>query len=208
MNIPLLITTLVLISMALLLVLYPLWRQTRSNNASQINQPGQTLEEYQVRYQAHLAAVKDLMFDYEMGKVSPEDYDVLLAKTKQEAALVRRQLAALAESPAAHIDTALNAEIEALIAQYRNGNLPGHETLLQEINAEIEHIQNTQLKIQPACSACGNPLHREDAFCSKCGQAVPATQTNPPMAVNFCPQCGHPTQPKDMFCAQCGKALN
>jgi hypothetical protein len=207
MNTPSLIATLVLIGIALLLVLYPLWRQTRSDNTSQIDQSGQTLEEYQVRYQAHLAAIKDLMFDYEMGKVSQEDYDALLAKTKQEAAQVRRQLDALTEPSATQIDTALDTEIESLIAQYRNGNIPDSETLLQEVNAEIELIQSTQLDTQLACSACGNLLHPDDAFCSKCGQPVPAAEAGAEIEVNFCPQCGTPTQVDDAFCARCGKAL-
>ncbi len=83
------IIILILIGVALLLILYPLWRQTR---VRAVGPEGRTLAEYETRYQASLAAIKDLMFDYEMGKVDEQDYKVLLANLKAEAAQLRRQI--------------------------------------------------------------------------------------------------------------------
>jgi hypothetical protein len=130
--------TFALVAGAFGLILYPLWQQTRPEAVFQLDSSGQTLEEYQARYQAELAAIKDLMFDYEMGKVSAEDYEKLLAKAKLEAAEIRRQIDRLSHSTNADIEASLDVEIEKLIAQLRLNKFSGNETLLSEIDAEIQ----------------------------------------------------------------------
>ena len=55
-----LISILILVGSALLLILYPLWQQIRPEAIFKINRSGQTLEEHQARYQALLAAMRDL----------------------------------------------------------------------------------------------------------------------------------------------------
>ena len=207
MNIPALISILILVGVALLLVLFPLWQQTRPQNSSQIVPSGQTLEEIRVRYQAQLAAIKDLMFDYEMGKVSSEDYDTLLAKTKLQAAQIRQQIDTLTQSPTAQEDAALNAEIESLIAQYRNGNISDNANQMQEVDAEIERLKNVQPETQLVCSACQNPLHPNDAFCSRCGQPITVIKVKAETMADSCPKCGRPSKTGDAFCAGCGAVL-
>lgn len=202
------IVILALISIVLIVILYPLWQQTRPETVVQLDRSGQTLEEYQARYQASLAAIKDLMFDREMGKVSTEDYETLLTKTKIEAAKIRREIDLLSESSVSHdAETALDAEIETLIAQLRQDQTMEKEPLLREVDAEIEILKKARFDTAGtaglACPNCGKTIQLGDAFCSGCGQSAAGLEPE----ADTCPQCGHAFQPDDAFCVKCGTAL-
>jgi DNA-directed RNA polymerase subunit RPC12/RpoP len=208
MDIVLLLTLLLLIACALLLILYPLWQQTNSKTIFQASSgPGQTLEEYQAQYRAALAAIKDLTFDYEMGKVSAEDYDTLLVKSKLNAAKIRRQIDLLSDiAEAEPVDEPVDAEIEQLVASLRNGHQAADELLLAEVEAEIELLK--QLQAVPSaisCSKCGKPVQPDDAFCSRCGQPVVQPEVKAP--ADACPTCGYKIKADDAFCAKCGTPL-
>jgi hypothetical protein len=203
-----------LIGGALALILYPLWRQTRPDAIFRIDRSGQTLEEYEARYQALLDAIRDLMFDHEMGKVSTEDYETLLNRTKLEAAGVRRHIDRLNRSTTEAIDAALDAKIETLIAQMNPAGLNGDEPLLHEVEAEIELLKQVKPE-QPAdhaprfsqdgrtCPQCDKPFQPGDAFCSRCGHSLAGLEVKE----NICPECGYEYQPDDAFCTRCGTAL-
>jgi len=151
---------------ALLLILYPIWQQTRPTVALQPIPPGQTLAEHQARYQAALATIKDLTFDFEMGKISAQDHHQLLHKTKLEAAQIRRQIDLLSHNPT-DIAPALDDQIETLVAQLRTGQSTGPKRLRQQVDAEIAALKNSA-----ACPACGSPHQPNDAFCARCGAAL------------------------------------
>ena len=203
-----LMASVVLVAGAFGLILYPLWQQTHAEIELQPGRSGQTLEEYQARYQATLAAIKDLMFDDEMGKVSAEDYDRLLAKTKLEAAEIRHQIDRLSHSAAANVAATLDVEIERLVAQLRQSQPADGDALLHEVDAEIELLKNIQLdpaKIdEAACPYCGQAFLPGDAFCAGCGQPLPDLTAN---EAEVCPACGYAYQSGDAFCARCGLAL-
>ncbi|NJN95264.1 MAG: hypothetical protein HC875_14735 [Anaerolineales bacterium] len=204
-----LLTTIVLVAGAFGLILYPLWQQSHAEIPLQPSRIGQTMEEYQARYQATLAAIKDLMFDYEMGKIAPDDYDRLLAKSKLEAAEIRQQIDRLSHSTAITSAATLDVEIERLVSQLRQNQLGnGHHTLLREVDAEIEFLKNIQLdpaKIdEAACLHCGHAFLPGDAFCGGCGQPLPEPIAQPALA---CSACGYIYQAGDAFCARCGAAL-
>lgn len=196
-----------LVAIALLLILSPLWQHTHSAALLQDNHNnGESIEGYSARYQAILASIKELQFDYSMGKVSDEDYEPLLNEAKLEAARVRQQMDRLARSDSVSMSAALDTEIETLIAQARNGSAPYDEDLLDEVDAEIEHLKAGQPEVQhqtirdessATCIHCGYSLHPEASFCSHCGQPVAET----------CPQCNYAYHPDDAFCARCGAAL-
>lgn len=196
-----------LVLLALTLVVYPLWQQTRPEALFQVNRTGQTLEEYQARYQATLASIKDLMFDHEMGKVFEADYQLLLNKAKLEAAGYRKEIERL-DSDTETVDAALNTHIETLVSQLRGNTANGHSELRQAVDAEIELLKQATPSLQgsgPTCPNCGRPFQPGDAFCVGCGQSLKNVMA--PEKTNFCPQCGAPTQPDDSFCARCGHAL-
>ena len=205
------ISSFLLVGGALVLVLYPLWRQSRQMISAADDQTGQTLEEAEVRYQVALQAIRDLMFDYELKKVSTADYEALLAKTKLEAAHIRRQIDQLNQ----HTEIApnLEADIEKLIAQVRNGALHREDNLLQrEIDSEIEQLKTVGLESSPttrSCPNCDAAISTEDAFCSRCGQPLtPNINEEVELDQDVCPSCGFELQPDDAFCAQCGASVS
>jgi hypothetical protein len=208
MDILTLIISLALGGGALALIFYPLWQQTRPEAIFRVDRSGQTLEEYQARYQAALAAIKDLMFDHEMGKVSTEDYEELLAQAKVEAAEIRQQIDRLSQrQEAVESDPVLEAEIETLLAQTKTGLLSnGNEGLLREIEAEVEALKHITLPgddaVEAACPRCETAYVVGDAFCTGCGYALAELATGP-----TCPECQLPVEPDDAFCARCGTAL-
>ena len=56
------------------------------------------------------------------------------------------------------------------------------------------------------CPACGHTYRPGDAFCVRCGTALPqAGQARP--AGRTCPACGAALHAGDEFCTQCGQAL-
>ena len=197
------IGSLVLVGVALVLVLYPLWQQTRLQASLQASPTAESVEEYEARYQAQLATIKDLIFDYEMGKVSSEDYETLVTQAKLEAAKIRQEMDRLSSIPESEtINATLDAEIEALISQLRQ-NTPApadnNNALLHEVDAEIELLKNTRPEsiatTAITCLKCHNNLQPDDAFCSRCGQPAP----QPESVADTCPQCGHTIQPDDAF---------
>ncbi len=198
MDITLLISILLLIGCALLIILYPLGQQ----QASETLNSDYTLEEYQVKYHAMLANIKELTFDHEMGKVSEQDYNILLPQLKQQAAQVRQHIGQ-ADYP---IPAELDAQLEALITQTRTKNSNGtvkNNPLFQEVEAELNMLKiNQQLQ---QCTSCQQSLQPDDAFCRNCGQPVAQAQPEP---TNLkCPQCGHATVATDAFCANCGTKI-
>ncbi len=200
--------SLALLAGVLALILYPLWQQQTHPEVAFQNNSGQSLEEYQARYQAALETVRDLMFDYEMGKSSPEDYEKLLTHAKLEAAEIRRQIDRLNHTTNTNLEATFEVEIEKLIAQIRTNRFDGYEPLLTEANAEIDLLKVVRVDItdlhELACPHCDKSYWPGDTFCSGCGQPLP----QPPLTQTVCPACGHPAQPDDAFCARCGTALN
>ena len=142
------------------------------------------------------------MFDYEMGKLSQEDYDTLLAKTKNEAAQIRRQIDRLSSDAAPQISPSLDADIEAMITQARSDATTAKENkvLLREVNAEIETLKHISTN-GTGCLNCGTAFRPGDAFCADCGNTLPKVAAAP--TENLC-QCGHTLQTGDAFCTKCG----
>ncbi len=206
-----LVLSVALVGGALALILYPLWQQTRPEAVFRTSRYGQTLEEYQARYQAVLAAIRDLMFDYDMGKVAAEDYEPLLTRLKLEAAGYRQQIDRLQRSQAEAIGPALNAEIEAMIDRVRQQGVNGNQALLREVEAELELLKSVEFDAETdTCPRCGHPVAPDDVFCSRCGQSL-AEQAGSIQAEeveNACPHCGHAFLPGDAFCVKCGAVLD
>ncbi len=170
MDLPILIIGLALVVLALALIFYPLWRQTHRDAGLGASCSDQTLAEYEIRYQASLAAIRDLKFDYEMGKISDRDYEFLLVGAKLEAAQLRQQLDHLKNRAALTMATA-------------------SDPALKKANP----------KSRPFCSKCGRTIQMGDAFCRACGQAVGAVQRQtrcptcgyvPHPGDAFCIKCG------------------
>lgn len=162
-----------------------------------------TLDELVARRDAIYAALKDVEFDQETGKLDSEDYQIVRTRYMAEAAQVLRQLDRL--TPEA--EAALDAEIESAVAQLRSDGKQVSPSsseypadLVEAVQAEIDSL--TKRAAAPdkqvlACPDCGQPFQSGDLFCPACGASLADT----------CPQCGAPYQTDDAFCMRCGAPL-
>lgn len=116
-----------------------------------------------------IAALKEIEFDRETGKLSDTDYAYLKARYTGEA------LAALR----ADETTAAGSDIEALIAartQSLAGGTPMCATCGLRPEADAEFCSTCGVRIASAhdCSRCGAALPADGRFCEQCGTAVAA----------------------------------
>ncbi len=194
----LILTTVVTLSgLSLLLVLYPIWQRTYAEVTVQRDQPGPALAEIEARYQAALAAIKNLAFDFEMGKVSSEDHHLLLHKAKIDAAKIKQRIELLSTND---IDYGLEAEIERLVADLKRDKSNRPKALQRKIEAEIASLRDEQ-PTGPGCPHCRKANQPGDAFCSDCGHPLLAH------GQDICPDCGYAFQPDDAYCSRCGSAF-
>jgi hypothetical protein len=122
---------------ALIFTVNPLTNKLAGQAASGISPAVST------RNQQHdsLAAIRDLDFDFQTGKINQEDYDVLRSQFVAEAAEIIQK------------EKQEDVKIEEMI-----------RARLQRKNDTVHDDK------QPAfCSHCGNKVIKSDLFCSKCG---------------------------------------
>lgn len=124
-----------------------------------------------------LAALKEIEFDKETGKLSDEDYAFLKSKYTGAA------LEALREEAAAEAGSAaLGAgDVESLVA------------------ARVRALRSAAGLAPPdaaACQACGPRPEPDAVFCSTCGRRL--------MQGGACAVCGAELGPGSRFCERCG----
>ena len=95
------------------------------------------------------AAIRDLEFDFQTGKVDQKDYGALRRQLEGEAVHVLRQLDAV--DPLVRFDN----EIERQVLGLRR-----------------RHPSTVYGSSPEACPGCGTPLASDDNFCPACGQAL------------------------------------
>ena len=133
-----------------------------------------------------LAALREIEFDRETGKLSDEDYASLKAKYTAEALAILRtesgdagaRVLPSAESPADDPKPGLSAgdAVEALIAD------------------RVRTLQASNIR----CPSCGPRPESDALFCSSCGRSL---------TVGGCASCGAPLLPGSSFCEGCGTAV-
>jgi hypothetical protein len=178
----------VLIGVAFYLVALPLLREARRNTAPQpVTSEQEHLAELLAQRDAAFQALRELNFDYKVGKVTDEDFAAFEANLKQNAA---RSLRALDEWEA-EADDELDTLMEDAILS-RKGQLAESGSL--EPDGRV-------------CARCGKPAAAGDKFCGACGAALPALAAPAPREQLACPKCGEPHRAGDKFCARCGQVL-
>ncbi|MCC7352696.1 MAG: zinc ribbon domain-containing protein [Anaerolineae bacterium] len=208
----------IIVGIAIAWVAYPIFRPSESPFRATEDSVRQAWEALAARRDDTLRAIKDLEFDYRVGKVSAEDFQVFRARLKMEAAAVMRQMDGLERES----ETALAADLEAEIAAARQAQRPepapvavregapakaaspsGVVALEKEVEQEIQQVRRRGAVADGlrACPRCGHAAAPDDRFCGNCGAALPEK------AITVCPHCGMPRKPGDRFCAHCGKPL-
>jgi hypothetical protein len=126
-----------------------------------------------------LAALKEIEFDRETGKLSDEDYAFLKGKYTGEALEALR-----AERPEPVAADAGRGDVEVLIA------------------ARVRALRSATTSAPPggpACPACGPRPEPDAVFCSSCGRRL--------QAGGSCAGCGAELGPGSRFCEQCGTGV-
>ena len=126
---------------------------------------------------AALLALKEIEFDRETGKLSPEDYEMLKARWSAEA------LQAMAVEDSASRAAAVAGDPEALIASQKQ---------------RLRSARASGTPEPPLCAACGPRPEPDARFCSSCGRGI---------GTGFCSSCGAPLTSENRFCAACGTAV-
>ena len=123
-----------------------------------------------------LAALKEIEFDRETGKLSDADYQFLKTKYTGEALEALR-----AEKSSAQL-----GDVEAMIA--------ARVRTLR--SAAVQAPLSGSSDLASACPACGRRPESDAVFCSTCGTRLPLA--------GACAGCGAPLGPESRFCERCG----
>ena len=162
---------------ALWLVLQPLIRPRSSPPL-----PFEPLDPEETPKGVALAALKEIEFDRETGKLSDEDYELLKAKyTVAAVEALRGEQKALVPS-----------DVEALIAA-RVHSLRSASTSPDTTAAVPGAL------VLAACDQCGPRPEADALFCSTCGRRLSAHQC--------CNRCGAVLVPGSRFCEACGRPV-
>jgi hypothetical protein len=170
-------------ALALWMVLHPLMRPVRRSSA-----PIEPIDPEETPKGVALAALKEIEFDRETGKLSEEDYELLKARyTAAALEALRGDSTAVAGGPASDdIESMIAARLRALRSASgpTSSDPPVHSHATQplclscgprpEADAAFCSTCGRRLSNQPKCNGCGAALHPDSKFCESCGQGVAA----------------------------------
>ena len=169
----------VLLGMLAVAVAWPWLRPARRHQRQPVTTP-------QEEYQALVAAIRDLDFDYRAGVVTEEDYH-----------RIRNDLAMRAATLLQELDRTPR-QAESLETQV--------EAMVRALRAKRQRPSTTAVSRRSLyCAECGAPVQAGDRFCARCGvrlDVAPPAQAKP-----VCPECGASIKANDRFCTRCGEQL-
>lgn len=112
-------------------------------------------------------AIRDLDFDFQMGKLSQSDYAVMREKYMVRAAAALQQIDAVGSNGA-------GTPIEEQIAQLRAAKraIPPPEDAIEREVSRLRASKSAASNLR--CANCGAPYHAGDEFCAKCGNRLTA----------------------------------
>jgi hypothetical protein len=166
---------------AVWLVLQPLARRSAPSP-----RPIEPLDPEETPTGVALAALKEIEFDRETGKLSETDYQFLKAKYTG-AAVEALRLESTAEGPAGGSD-----DVEAMIA--------AKVRALRSASASSSSDDRSALTATGrACPTCGPCPEADALFCSNCGRRLPNLLA--------CDRCGAALVPESRYCEACGRQV-
>jgi hypothetical protein len=151
------------------------------------------LTELLARKDALLVAIKELEFDYQVGKLSEEDYQLLDQRLRRQAVGLLQQIEQVAPM-SANLDAALEAEI----AKHRRVQEPVAPVPAKPVPALVAASAGVSSPAPVAAQAPAVAL----------APGVSAANGNPVAsggsAVHYCTNCGSKLEAHHKFCANCG----
>jgi hypothetical protein len=165
---------------ALWLVLQPLIRPRPSNSLA-----FEPLDPEETPKGVALAALKEIEFDRETGKLSDDDYEFLKAKYTVAA------VEALRGEQAGPVSNDIEALIAAKVRSLRSAAAPTPSDTSPPLAALSDS--------GPACDICGPRPEPDAVFCSTCGRRLTARE--------YCDRCGAGLVPESRFCEACGRPV-
>lgn len=160
---------LALVGIAVAAIALPLWREREDFQAVQIAADLETvvdpLVELEGRRDSVYQAIRELRFDFEVGKVSEADYALFDAQLKGQAVAALKEIDAL---KAAEADPQLDARLEAEIAALRHVNGSGPKAGKPAQAPQSGEAAATAVNF---CPRCGAKASASDRFCGACGKA-------------------------------------
>lgn len=157
------ITVLVAALISLIAIYYALSPLLQSGQAALIVEDDKMVE-LLGRKDATLQAIKDLEFDYRVGKIDQADFQRLDQRLRRQAISLIQQIERLAPATAS-----LDEELEQIIAQFRQSASVAAPASIAEEDRTIAPVdQATRF-----CTECGKPVEAGHKFCAYCGTPVP-----------------------------------
>lgn len=149
-------------------ILQPIWEGRAVVGEEDIPLPVEDLDELYAKRDAIYEAIKELELDYQVGKLSEEDYKRFSARLKREAAEILRRIDEYPKRQA-HIRERLEARVQELKAAL-GGASPARPA--PAFATEPAVAATAETAGPKFCTQCGAPLRPTDRFCSQCGAPV------------------------------------
>jgi hypothetical protein len=135
-------------------IINPLLRQ-EEHHKGLAPEPEDILEELKNQKESAYAAIRELEFDLNMGKLTEEDFQILKGQYTREAVgymIEMDKLAAPTATSPETVDAVPEQDIEQNIAAMRNPESSGRKYIY--------------------CTACGEKADFESRFCAACGSSL------------------------------------
>lgn len=158
-----------LIGIAFAIIAYPVFR---ARATGETRRDWET-DELRERREAALTALRDVEFDYRVGKLSDADYESLRAQLKAQAAVAIKNYDQQVSALDAAVEEQARARDAVIEEQVRARRRPRPRPLSSE-----------QEKGELVCANCGRAAQADDVFCARCGARLPEPKRDPVMALS------------------------
>lgn len=182
----------ILIGGAFYLVALPILQHARRVSAPpSLTMEQERLDDLLADRDAAFQALRELNFDYRVGKITNEDFVAFEAHLKRNAAACLKALDEWEQETESTFDGVLEQAIHAR----------KHTLIRADLADRVEEGDGR------TCPKCGNPAALEDRFCAGCGAPLSAAPPRQATTALKCPACGHLHLAGDRFCPGCGQTL-
>jgi hypothetical protein len=169
-----LISSLLLLLIVIVLILLFVTRPLTSRWRTEV-EGNQVLSTLLAEHDRVLNSLKELDFDYSLGKIPAEAYPVQRAYLVQQGAELLREIDRLAPALEAVPSLASNRkdQVEAILFARRTRQATSAVTGEDEVeNFVAKRRKIRTVKSGMFCSQCGRPLSNSEHFCPNCGHPI------------------------------------